>query len=143
MTTEVEAATDLYAQLKPLALRRGRHYILEHTPAYLQEEMPAIIDADIAASLSTAVPPAVVDRPNVSQTGAGAGSTLNCTLGNWNGVPSSRSYQWNVNGANVGTNSPSYTVQAADVGKTAFCTQIASNAAGASAPSTSNAITVV
>jgi hypothetical protein len=48
-----------------------------------------------------------------------------------------------VNGIVVGTNSPSYTVVIGDLGKGAFCTMVATNAAGNSAPVASNVITVV
>ena len=82
--------------------------------------------------------PTVVDAPYVSQ----AGNILNCTMGNWNGEPTSRTYQWQSDGADVGlpgTGGPNYTVRSVDVGKTFTCVQVASNAAGDSAPVTSNA----
>jgi hypothetical protein len=108
------------------------------TPHHLQDEMAAIIDADIPP----VDVPSVIDAPFISQTGAGAASTLNCTLGNWNGAPTARVYQWVVNGVVVGTNSPSYTVTAPDVGKTAVCNMVATNAVGSSLAVQSNQITV-
>jgi hypothetical protein len=83
-------------------------------------------------------PPTVVDAPYVSQ----AGSNLNCTMGNWNGEPTSRSYRWQLDGLDVGLDDPNYPVTPEDVGKSAVCVLTAINAAG-SAESTSNAITVV
>jgi len=142
MTTEVQAATLLYSQLKPKALGAYRDYILKRTPANLQEEMPAVIDTDISNSASAAVAPVVVDPPYISQTGTGVGSTLACTLGNWNGTPTSRTYQWKRGATNVGTNSPSYTVVAGDIGQTMTCVMTATNGSGTSPPTISNPITV-
>jgi hypothetical protein len=138
MTTQVEEAQDLYAKLKPAAVHASRLYILTRTPAYLQDEMVVLIDADIPP----VDPPVVVDLPFVSQTGAGAGSTLNCTLGNWMNTPTARVYQWRVAGIVVGTNSPSYTVVAGDVGKAAVCNMVATNGAGSSPAVASNQIVV-
>lgn len=74
--------------------------------------------------------PTNVDVPYVSQTG----STLNCTMGNWEGEPTSYSYQWQLNGATVGpgTDNANYAVQAADVGKGATCIVTAVDAQGQS-----------
>jgi hypothetical protein len=138
MTTDVQAAQDLYGKLKPTAIRSAREYVMSRTPARLQDEMAAIIDADIAPN----DPPTVLDAPLITQTGAGVASTLNCTLGNWNGAPTSRTYQWRLNGANVGTNSPTYTVAAPDIGKLATCLMTATNSFGTSGPTISNTITV-
>lgn len=82
-------------------------------------------------------PPIVVDAPYVSQ----VGSILNCTMGNWQNEPTSRSYQWQLDGLDVGLDDPNYPTTPEDVGKSAVCVLIAINAAG-SAESTSNAITV-
>jgi len=138
MTTDAQAAQDLYTKLRPTAVRSAREYVMNRTPAPWQDEMATIIDADIAPN----DPPTVITAPFISQTGVGAASTLNCTLGNWNGAPTSRTYQWRLNGANVGTNSPSYTVAAPDVGKLATCLMTATNSFGTSGPTISNTITV-
>jgi hypothetical protein len=138
MTTDVQAAQDLYNQLKPAAIRSARGYVMARTPAPLQDEMTTIIDADIPP----VDPPMVVDAPFISQTGSGVGSTLNCTLGNWSGAPSSRTYQWKRGATNVGTSNPTYTVTAPDIGQTFTCVMTATNNIGTSAPVTSNAIIV-
>jgi hypothetical protein len=141
MTTDVQCAQDLYNQLKPHALRQSREYILKRTPPEWQEEMPGVIDADVANMASGAVAPAVVDRPFISQTNS---TTLSCTLGNWTGTPTSRTYQWTRDAINVGTSTATYTItRATDVGHVFACTMVATNAAGSSAPSTSNALTAV
>jgi hypothetical protein len=139
MTTDVQAATDLYGQLKAQARQEARDYILSRTPANLQEEMITVFQADMADIADQLQVPVVVDAPFISQTAA----VLSSTLGNWEGSPTSRSYQWKIDGANVGTNAATYTRIAGDIGKTATCVMIATNTAGASAPVTSNAITVV
>jgi hypothetical protein len=81
--------------------------------------------------------PTVVDAPHVSQTG----STLTCTLGIWNGEPTSRTYQWQSDGVDVaGATAQTYEVQSADVGHSFTCIQTATNAIGTSEPVTSNAV---
>ena len=76
-----------------------------------------------------------------------AGSVLSCTTGTWlNASGATYAYQWKKNGANVGTNSATYTVLAGDANLTPdavfTCTITATTAAGTSTPSTSNPITV-
>ncbi len=84
-------------------------------------------------------PPVNVDVPYVSQ----AGNVLNCTMGNWEGEPSAYAYQWQLDGADVGTNAADYAVTAADVGRTATCLVTATNALGSTqAPIRSNGVVV-
>lgn len=135
MTTQTEEAQDLYRQLKPAATRVAREYVMKRTPAYLQEEMPGVIDAALADAVSAATAPVNVDAPAISQPGP---LTLFCTLGNWTGAPTSRTYQWKRDGVNVGTNSPNLTITVADYGHVYTCVQTATNAAGTSPPITSN-----
>jgi hypothetical protein len=137
MTTPTEAAVDLYGQLKPSAIHAMRDYILSRTPPELQDEMIATFEADLAQAPTG--PPTVVDAPFVSQTG----STLNCTLGNWDQAPTSRTYQWKRGATNVGINAATYTVTAPDRGQSFTCTMVAANAFGSSAPVVSNAIVAV
>lgn len=135
MTTDAQDAQQYYNQLKPVAIRSARLYVMARTPPRLQDEMAAIIDADIPP----VDPPTVLDAPFISQ----AGAVLSCTLGNWNGAPSTRTYQWKIDGTNVGLNQATYTRIAGDVGKIATCAMTATNAIGTSAPVLSNAIVVV
>lgn len=138
MTTDIQWAQSLYSQLKPEARKAARNYILSRTPAPIQDEMIAVFEADMADIADQLQVPVVIDAPFISQ----AAAVLSCTLGNWEGSPTSRSYQWKIDGTNVGTNAATYTRIAGDVGKTATCVMIATNTAGASAPSTSNALIV-
>lgn len=139
MTTDVQDAQDRYNYLKPAAIRSARTYVMTRTPHHLQDEMAAIIDADIPV----VDPPSVIDAPFISQTGTGVGSTLNCTLGNWNGAPTSRTYQWKKDGTNVGTSTAAYTVATGDPTHLFTCTMTATNSSGTSGPTTSNTITCV
>src|SRR4029077_12571616 len=65
----------------------------------------------------TAPPPMNVDVPYVSGTGA-VGSTLTCTMGNWEGAPTSYSYAWSGSGTATGD---TYVVGAADAGTSITC----------------------
>jgi hypothetical protein len=76
------------------------------------------------------VPPAVV------------GSVLNCTLGNWFGVPTSYTYQWKSNAVNVGTSVNTYTVVAGDSTHSMTCVVSAINANGTTVAPASNAIVI-
>ena len=84
---------------------------------------------DVPAIYPT-VPPAVV------------GSVLNCTLGNWFGVPTSSTYQWKSNAVNVGTGVNTYTVVAGDSTHSMTCVVTATNANGGTAAPASNAIVI-
>ena len=134
MPTEQQIAQDLYNRLKPVAMKKPREYVMAHTPAYLTDEMVALIDADIPP---TEVP-TVVYAPMISQ----AAAVLTCTLGIWNGAPTARVYQWRVADIVVGTNASTYTRVAGDVGKIAVCNMVATNGIGSSLPVASNPITV-
>jgi hypothetical protein len=134
MTTDVQSAQDLYNRMKPLAIRSARAYVMNRTPHHLQDEMAHIIDSDIPP----VDPPTVIDAPFISQ----AAAVLSCTMGNWNGEPTSRVYQWQVAGVTVGTNAATYTRVAGDVGKLAVCNMTATNGIGTSAPVASNQIMV-
>ena len=69
------------------------------------------------------------------------GSVLSSTTGFWTGNPSPTvSYQWKRGATNIGTNSSTYTLVAADSGASITCVVTATNALG-SANSTSNTIT--
>jgi hypothetical protein len=82
--------------------------------------------------------PKNVDVPFASQSGA----VLNCTMGNWEGEPTEYWFQWKLDGVVVGTNSANYSVQPADVGKSATCTVTARNAQGETVAPPSNAVVV-
>jgi hypothetical protein len=90
------------------------------------------------AALEGAMAPANIAAPYVSQ----AGDVLNCTMGEWTGTPETYSYQWQVDGSDVGSDAATYTVVAADVGKTAVCIVTATNAKGSTTAPPSNEIVI-
>lgn len=89
----------------------------------------------------TITPPVPVNTvaPAVTPSPATVGQACSCTTGTWTGSPTSYSYQWKLDGSNVGTDSSSYTPVAAG---TLTCTVTASNAGGAGTPAVSNSVTV-
>jgi hypothetical protein len=91
-----------------------------------------------AAQSPAPVAPSNVTVPYVSQ----SGDVLNCTMGTWTGEPTGYAYQWRIDGANVGTNSPNYTATTANVGNTATCVVTATNAAGSGTAPPSNAVVI-
>jgi len=84
------------------------------------------------------VPPVNIDVPHASQTGA----TLVCTMGNWDGEPTSYAYQWKFDGADVASSGSTCPVTAADAGKVATCVVTATNAAGSTAAPPSVPLTI-
>ena len=91
---------------------------------------------------SGGVPPSSIVAPVISGT-AIVGQTLSSTTGTWLGTPPiTYSYQWKRGVTNVGTNSSSYTLVAADAGQSITCEVTATNAFGF-ASATSNSILVL
>jgi hypothetical protein len=91
-----------------------------------------------------AVAPVNTIAPVISGT-AVVGQVLTSTTGTWTGVPiPTYSYQWKRGATNIGTNSSTYTLVAADAGNTSniTCVVTATNSAG-SANATSNQIAQV
>jgi hypothetical protein len=86
---------------------------------------------------SASAPPVVVDIPNLSQEGA----TLNCTMGNWQGEPTSYAYQWQAEGVDVGDGTATYALIETDVGLAFVCVVSATNAAGTTVAPPSNMVT--
>ena len=68
--------------------------------------------------------------------------TLTCTMGIWTGEPHTYAYAWQLDGAPVGTDAPTYTVTPADVGMTAVCVVTATNDAGTTEAPPSNSVVV-
>jgi hypothetical protein len=71
-----------------------------------------------------------------------SGNTLDCTMGEWSGTPTSYAYAWQMDGAPVGSDSATHTVVAGDGGKTATCVVTATNATGSTAAPPSNGVVV-
>lgn len=86
--------------------------------------------------------PTITTAPSLSGTPQ-QGVAFTATAGVWTHNPTSISRQWQSNGVNVGTNSPSYTPVAGDVGHTLTIAETATNTGGTSSASTSAASTAV
>lgn len=90
--------------------------------------------------------PGLIDIPHASANASPpiVGTVCSCTQGNWDGVPTSKTYQWTRNGTNIGSaTSATYTLVSADTGgKQICCVVTATNAQGSTAAPPSNAIFV-
>lgn len=94
--------------------------------------------------------PLNVDTPYLSSSGgtstlSGAiGEPLHCTKGNWEGTPTSYSYNFQANGVSVQLGAlDTYTPVATDAGKSIVCLVTATNAFGATLAPPSNAVDVL
>lgn len=100
---------------------------------------PAPPSVGVVVSESTGSAPVNVDVPYVSQ----SGDTMNCTMGNWDGEPTTYSYQWISDGAmNIGSDAADYTVTSNDIGKTLTCVVTATNGMGSTTAPPSNGVVV-
>ena len=97
-------------------------------------EIRALHTALVAAS----GPPVNVDVPYVSLTGAMA----SCTMGNWQGEPTSYAYAWHLDGVANGATDATYTVTPDDSGHSLACVVTATNAMGSTAAPMSNSVAV-
>ncbi|WP_395690831.1 hypothetical protein [Nocardioides sp.] len=81
-------------------------------------------------------------RPVISGT-VDVGETLTCSNGSWSGAPTSYTRVWQRDGVTIdGATDPAYDVVAGDAGTDLTCVVTAHNAAGASGPASSAAVTV-
>jgi hypothetical protein len=117
----------------------ARHYA-SYTPGedacFTPEEAQHLADLGVAGPADG--PPLNFTVPYVYQEGA----VLTCTMGEWTGMPTGYAYAWQLDGAPIGTDAPTYDRQLGDVGHVATCVVTASNAAGAAAAPPSNAVTI-
>ena len=84
-------------------------------------------------------PPVVVDVPAITGTGE-VGEVLTCTMGNWSGVPTGYTYDWDAMGAE--TSSATFTVDVLDAGGSISCVVTATNSYGSTEAPPSNVIAV-
>ena len=86
-----------------------------------------------------AAAPVNVDVPHASQTG----TTLCCTMGNWEGEPTAYSYQWDIGGTYADhAAAAEHEVLPEDVGKVASCIVSATNSQGTTVAPASNPVTI-
>ena len=69
-------------------------------------------------------------------------SVLDCTMGNWDGEPTSYAYEWHVNGVANGVTTQRHTVTEANVGEGWACVVTATNALGSTKAPMSNTVVV-
>jgi hypothetical protein len=105
------------------------------TEAWTQD---AMISVTLNTPAAAAVPPVNVDVPQAAQ----ELDVLTCTMGNWEGEPSSYAYQWDRDDAPAIGTAANYAVLPDDIGHTFVCIVTASNAAGATQAPPSNEIVV-
>jgi len=102
------------------------------------------IISGIDDAVGVAHAPGVIDVPYASANASPpvVGTVVNCTNGNWTGSPTGYAYAWKRDGSTaIGTNSPNYTLIAADIGGHRItCVVTATNATGSQAAPPSNAI---
>jgi hypothetical protein len=98
--------------------------------AFTAEEAARLADLGVTGDgPAPTAPPVNVDVPHVTQ----SGDVLDCTMGNWDGTPTTYAYAWTLDGAPAGTDSATHTITSAEAGQTAVCTVTATNAAGSTA----------
>ena len=83
-------------------------------------------------------PPVNVDVPHVQQ----QGNQLTCTMGNWEGEPTSYTYVWHIDDTPLGEDADTFPVTEEDIGKTATCQVTATNAKGSTQAPMSNDVVV-
>jgi len=89
----------------------------------------------------TLLPPVNRDVPFCDGSGL-VGEALHCTMGNWNGEPTSYGYHWQRGSTPVGDGESTYTPTPMDVGFDISCIVIATNDVGSTAAPPSNPVTV-
>ena len=115
------------------AVQAQADYSWSTLPAVVPGQADLITAAEAGYPVNT-VTPAVTGLTVV-------GSTLTTTDGTWTGDPTiTFSYQWTLNGANVGTNVNTFVIPAGAAGRLILCKVTASNAV-ASVVANSNTIT--
>lgn len=77
----------------------------------------ALVMAGLTATTPAFAAPVTSDTPTISGT-AQVGQTLTASAGTWTPAETTFSYQWKRGATDVGTNSATYTVAAADLGST-------------------------
>jgi hypothetical protein len=97
--------------------------------------------AHLGGESEITVPPVNRDAPHVSGDGT-VGVTLDCTMGNWDGEPTSYAYQWKRGATDVVGTGNTYLVAAEDAGASISCVVTATNDAGSTVAPPSNAVAI-
>jgi len=122
-----------------------RSYVLTAPPGfYVGVSGPPGGTAPPVTEVDPTSPPVNRDVPMVSG-GSTVGSTLSCTMGNWDNMGTgevSYEYQWLRNGSDPVGASPTYTTVTEDAGAAITCVVTATNVVGSTAAPASNAVTI-
>jgi hypothetical protein len=86
-------------------------------------------------------PPRNIHAPYVSGDSQ-VGSILLSTQGEWDGSPTSYSYQWKRGSTNIGIDDSEYTIVVGDSGSSIGCTVTATNANGSTVAPPSNTVAI-
>ena len=125
----VPIAFDVFEQFSDLA---GNLFIAEYGNQRIQRWNPYgyTFWGATANGGAAAAAPVNSTLPSISGTPQ-QGNTVSCSQGSWTNSPTSYSYVWKRNGANIpGATSQNYTIVAADVGQSLTCAVTATNATG-------------
>jgi hypothetical protein len=149
-TQEIDEAAPIPNINSPTSVKLGE-VIDTHVEIFSADELSVLNSAvvELQAYELTQLPPPVtladappvnVDVPFASQ----AGSTLTCTMGNWDGEPEGYTYQWKIDGTDFGMNSsvPDAEVGPDAVGRVATCVVTAHNRYGFVAAPPSNEVNI-
>lgn len=141
--TPTQADNDLFVEGEIGLDDKEVHEVPEMPPADLQQELldQAVPDAMPPNGESVSEPPVNVDVPHVGGTGT-VGSTLTCTMGNWDNEPSGYQYEWRTDGSPNAATGASYVVAAGDAGGEVSCVVTATNAAGSTVAPESNVVSI-
>jgi hypothetical protein len=113
------------------------------TPVPTQAEADAL-KLQVHSADPAHFPPSLVDVPVIGGGGA-PGSTLTCTMGNWDGMqaePHSYAYSWRSGNAHLAGAAETYVVAEEDVGREICCLVTATNPYGSTMAPPSNKVTV-
>ena len=114
-------------------------YAAGESAAFTEDEAQRLAELGVVGDAPPPTsPPVNVDVPYSAQ----ENDLITCTMGNWEGEPTSYAYQWKSDGTDVGDGTVPYTVTAADAGHTFTCVVTATNAAGSTAAPPSNDVLV-
>jgi hypothetical protein len=109
-------------------------YSWSDQPATASGQADLITAAEAGWPVNT-VPPAVTGTNTV-------GETLTSTDGTWTGTATiTYSYQWTLDGVNVGTNANTYVIPAGDAGRSIYCNVTATNAVSSTTVASNETLT--
>lgn len=120
---------------------KEEHEVPEMPSLELQQELLDQAVPSEPPDAAPTAPPVNRDVPLVDGTGT-VGSTLNCTMGNWENEPTEYRYDWRSDGSPNAATGATYNVVAGDTGKAISCIVTATNALGSTAAPVSNAVSI-